>query len=373
MNIMANLANPKQRPDDGSVPFWAPDNAAKRPATAEPTAEPTERSPSARDDPMAALNPSALHCWARSASLNSHLTNEAPAQAEEAPGGDGELTPGIGSEQDAQDAGEMAMSAIGAAPSKPIRVLLADDHVMVRVGICSLLEGLDGVEVVGQASNGHEALRLLEARMQEAAPSGAGTDIAILDISMSGMNGLETAAHIARCHPETRVIMLSMHDSEEYVKQALRARASGYLLKESGFNELEGALRAVARGEIYLSPGVSRHLAAAYISHSGSDSFNSSTSHSGSHAGRGEEAGKKMGRRSSDAVPGGEAVVLTPRQQEILRLLAQGLSNGQIASRLSISIKTVETHRAGLMNRLNIFDIVGLVRYAVRHGYIEPL
>lgn len=263
--------------------------------------------------------------------------------------------------------GPSNLELYGPGASEPIRVLLADDHVVVRAGICSLLEALDGVEVVAQASNGHEALRLLEDRALRATFARPATDIAILDISMGGMNGLEAAAHIARLHPETRVIMLSMHDSEEYVKQALRAGAVGYLLKESGFNELELAVRTVARGEVYLSPTVSRHLVAAYVNRSGARSTGTSALLAST------EIGKPPGRRLSDSGSDLEAVVLTPRQQEILRLLAQGLSNGQIASRLSISIKTVETHRAGLMSRLNIFDIVGLVRYAVRHGFIEPL
>ncbi len=271
----------------------------------------------------------------------------------------------------------------------PIRVLLAEDHVLVRAGICALLQGLEGVEVVAQASNGHEALRLLEERASaqaasaQAAPGtvpGTGTqaevgvEVAILDISMRGMNGLETAAHIARLYPRTRVVMLSMHDSEEYVLQALRAGAAGYLLKDSGFNELETAVRAVARGETYLSPAVSRHLVSAYVNRLSPDAPPVSAVSAGQAA---SESGRPPGERGPNGAASGalsgEAVVLTPRQQEILRLLAQGLSNGQIAKRLSISIKTVETHRAQLMSRLNIFDIVGLVRYAIRHGFIEPL
>ncbi len=257
--------------------------------------------------------------------------------------------------------------------SAPIRVLLAEDHVLVRAGICALLQGLEGVEVVAQASNGHEALRLLEKRGSAQATSSSSpatgvmeVDVALLDISMRGMNGLEAAAQITRLHARTRVVMLSMHDSEEYVLQALRAGAAGYLLKDSGFNELEIAVRAVARGEIYLSPAVSCHLVSAYVSRLNPDLPLASPAQALPLAQKGAAPPEETRSNS-------EAVVLTPRQQEILRLLAQGLSNGQIAKRLLISIKTVETHRAQLMGRLNIFDIVGLVRYAVRHGFIEPL
>ena len=370
------MANSKQRSKNGLAPSWTPIEASG------PTAVGARPAGSASplDDSMLALNPSALHGWTRP-SMRDQSASEVPTQArdesERAPSEDAKLSSGLGSTQPAVNSEIRALGANPDGPSEagelsesiePIRVLLADDHVVVRAGICSLLESLDGVEVVGQASNGHEVLRLLEARASRAAMSRLKTDIAILDISMSGMNGLEAAGHIKRLHPETRVIMLSMHDSEEYVKQALSAGASGYLLKESGFNELEGALRAVARGEVYLSPGVSRHLVNAFINRASRDSLGSPVAQS--------KAGKNTGKarsRSNSCDPSGEAVALTPRQQEILRLLAQGLSNGQIASRLSISIKTVETHRAGLMNRLNIFDIVGLVRYAIHHGYIEPL
>jgi DNA-binding NarL/FixJ family response regulator len=185
------------------------------------------------------------------------------------------------------------------------------------------------------------------------------------------MSGLETAAHITKLHPHTRVLMLSMHDSEEYVLQALRVGASGYLLKESSANELELAVRTVARGGIYLSPGVSRHsrhLVASYFS-----------SQAASPSAPARETPNHATEASLAPVPShapaasSDAITLTPRQQEILRLLARGFSNGQIARHLTISIKTVESHRAQLMTRLNIFDIAGLVRYAIRHGYAEPL
>jgi DNA-binding NarL/FixJ family response regulator len=282
-----------------------------------------------------------------------------------------------------------------ALPAPPIRVLLAEDHVMVRAGICALLESLEGVEVVAQASNGDEVLLQIAERAGTAEP----VSVAILDISMQGMNGLEAAAHLARLHPQTRIIMLSMHSSEEYVLRALRSGAAGYLLKDAGFNELETAVRTVARGEPYLSPSVSRHVVSYLRRHETASPHDPphQTGHSESDAPRSAHGDPPVVAEAAPAAPtaasstsanspsapvarpGAEgqalepAVALTPRQQEILRLIAHGLSTGQIASRLNISIKTVETHRAGLMARLNLFDIASLVRYAMRHGLDDPL
>jgi DNA-binding NarL/FixJ family response regulator len=213
-----------------------------------------------------------------------------------------------------------------------IRVLLAEDHLLVRAGICALLRSLDGVDVVAQASEGGQALEII-------AHSNPRPHIAILDISMGGMGGLEAAGRISREHPDVKVIILSMHASEEYVLQALRAGASAYLLKEAGFDELEVALRTVARGEMYFSAAISRSDIDNYM--------------------------RRVGNSDEPAS------ALTPRQQEILRLLSQGLTAGQIAQKLSISSKTVETHRSQIMSRLNIFDLAGLVRYAIRVGLID--
>lgn len=212
----------------------------------------------------------------------------------------------------------------------PIRVLLADDHTLIRAGIRELLQGLPGIEVVGEAGDGHEALQLAEALKP---------DLVLLDIGMPGLNGLEVAARLAKLHPAMRVVILSMHMSEEYVLQALRAGAAGYLLKGSAVAELELAVRAVARGETYLSPAVSKSVVDQYVRRTGS---------------------------ASDPLD-----LLTPRQREILQLVAEGHTSKDIAGKLGISYRTVETHRNQLMQRLDIHDLSGLVRFAVRAGIVS--
>jgi DNA-binding NarL/FixJ family response regulator len=215
--------------------------------------------------------------------------------------------------------------------TKPIRLLLADDHTLVRAGMRTLLGTLSDVEVVAEASDGREALRLVEQHRP---------DVVLMDVTMPELNGLEATARVAKDFPETRVIMLSMHASEEYVLQALNAGAAGYLLKESDIAELELAIKAVARGESYLSPAVSKHVIANYVRRTG-----------------GENNG-----------PANEPDLLTPRQREVLRLIADGRSTKEIARILNVSVKTVETHRMQLMERLGIHDVAGLVRYALRVG-----
>lgn len=216
-----------------------------------------------------------------------------------------------------------------------IRVLLVDDHTLVRAGIRALLQNLAGIEVVGEADDGHEALRLIsELRPQ----------VVLMDIAMPGLNGLEAVARIAQAAPEVRVIMLSMHASEEYVLQALRAGAAGYLLKGARLSELELAVMSVARGETYLSPAASKHVVSGYV----------------------QQAGEASQRSTAPTER------LTPRQREILLLIAQGTTTKEIAQKLSISVKTVEMHRAQLMERLGIHDVAGLVRYAIRIGMISP-
>lgn len=212
---------------------------------------------------------------------------------------------------------------------KPIRVLLADDHTLVRAGIRGLLAGLAGVEVVGEAGDGHETLRLAETLHP---------DLVLLDIGMPGMNGLEAAARLAKLDPAIRVIILSMHISEEYVLQALRAGAAGYLLKGADVAELEVAVRAVARGETYLSPAVSKRVVDDYV------------------------------RRTSGTPD--PLAVLTSRQREILQLVAEGNTSKDIAHRLGLSHRTVEAHRNQVMKRLDVHDVTGLVRFAVRVGLI---
>jgi len=215
--------------------------------------------------------------------------------------------------------------------TKPIRVLLADDHTLVRAGIRSLLENMEGIEVIAEAGDGREALRLVRTHRP---------DVVLMDIAMPGLNGLEAAARIAKKFPNVRVIILSMHVNEEYVLQALRAGAAGYMVKGADAAELEIAIRAVARGETYLSPMVSKHVVTDYIQ-----------------------------RISGETSP---LELLTPRQREVLQLIAEGYSTKKIARTLKISVKTVETHRMQLMERLDIHDIAGLVRYAIRVGLVKP-
>jgi DNA-binding NarL/FixJ family response regulator len=215
--------------------------------------------------------------------------------------------------------------------TKSIRLLLADDHTLVRAGMRTLLGTLPDVEVVAEASDGREALRLVEQHRP---------DVVLMDVTMPELNGLEATARVAKDFPETRVVMLSMHASEEYVLQALNAGAAGYLLKESDIAELELAIKAVARGESYLSPAVSKHVIANYVRRTGGDN------------------------NTANNVPD----LLTPRQRDVLRLIADGRSTKEIARILNVSVKTVETHRMQLMERLGIHDVAGLVRYALRVG-----
>jgi DNA-binding NarL/FixJ family response regulator len=219
-----------------------------------------------------------------------------------------------------------------------IKILLADDHTLVRAGIRALLESLDGVVVVAEARDGREALRLVDEHLPH---------IVLMDIAMSGLNGLEATVRITKEYPQTRVIILSMHASEEYVLQSLRSGAAGYLLKDAYLTELEMAIISVARGETYLSPPVSKHVIADYI--------------------------RRVGEDLEDRDIGGTTPFekLTQRQREILQLIAEGNTTQDIAQKLSISVKTVETHRMQLMERLNIHDIPGLVRYAIKIGLIS--
>lgn len=211
---------------------------------------------------------------------------------------------------------------------KPLRILLADDHTLVRAGIRSLLEKMPGVEVAGEAGDGLEVLALLGTLQP---------DILLIDIAMPGLDGLQIAERMKVEFPHIRFIIVSMHANEEYVIQALRAGAAGYLLKDSAAVELELAIEAVNRGDTYLSPAVSHRVIDGYLE-----------------------------RVSTGAA--GDA--LTPRQLEVLKHLAEGESTKQIALTLNLSTKTVETHRAQLMDRLGIHDVPGLVKYAMRVGLI---
>ncbi|MFL5305019.1 MAG: response regulator [Polyangia bacterium] len=218
-----------------------------------------------------------------------------------------------------------------------MRVLLADDHTLVRAGIRALLENLPGVEIVAETGDGQEALALI----REMQPQ-----IAFVDIAMPGLNGLEIAARATREFPATKVVILSMHGTPGHVAQALRAGVSGYVLKDAAADELPVLLRAVARDETYLSASISKHVVDGYL---------------------GRVAAATGG------TPEGEPVdVLTPRQREILQLVAEGKSTKEVAQVLGVSAKTVETHRSQIMDRLSIRDLAGLVRYAVRTGLVSP-
>jgi len=213
---------------------------------------------------------------------------------------------------------------------KPVRVLLADDHTLVRAGIRALLEKLAGVEVVGEAGDGREALALVRTHHPT---------IVLMDITMPGLNGLEAVAQIAREFADVRVIILSMHNNEEYYWRALKAGAAGYLLKKSATAELETALQRVVQGEIYLSQEISARLQ------------------------------KRFPRRGLND-PKSPLEQLTGRQREILQLIAEGQNTKGIADLLKVSPKTVEYHRMKLMAGLNVHDVPGLVRFALRVGLI---
>lgn len=210
-----------------------------------------------------------------------------------------------------------------------IRVVLADDHELVRAGFRSLLKEVSGVEVVGEASNGREILKEIE----EHRP-----DVVLMDIMMPEMNGLDATARVVARFPHTRVIILSMNATEEYVLQALRVGASGYLLKNISPAELEKAIRDVAKGDAYFTSAIAKHVLSAFL--------------------------KKVNTEATSLDR------LTPRQREVLQLVAEGQTSKAIARKLGISVKTAEMHRSELMQVLDIHDIAGLVRYAIRMGVI---
>ena len=211
---------------------------------------------------------------------------------------------------------------------------MADDHVLVRAGFRALLESLEGIQIIAECSDGQEALRLIKANQP---------DVALLDIAMPGLNGLEVAARVSKICPNVAVLILSMHANEEYVAQALQAGAAGYLVKNAAPSELEVAIRSAARGETYLSPAVSTSVIAEYL--------------------------RRVGNSDSSQLTHTKEL-LTTRQREILQLIAEGHTNKEMAKMLNLSVKTVETHRTQLMDRLDIHDIPGLVRYAIRIGLV---
>ena len=212
-----------------------------------------------------------------------------------------------------------------------MKIVLADDHALVRKGIRAVLGTLAGVEIVAETADGREALDLIERHRP---------DIALIDITMPGLNGLEVAARAAKVSPETKILILSMHAGEAYVAQALRAGIAGYLLKDAAEDELPMAIKAVIRGGVYLSSGISRQVVERYVQAASAD---------------------------PDPLAG-----LTSRQREILQLVAEGKSSKEIAAMLDLSVKTVESHRGQIMERLGIHDVTGLVRFAIRVGLVSP-
>ncbi len=206
------------------------------------------------------------------------------------------------------------------------RVLLVEDHALVRAGMRSLLETMPSVEVVGEAGDGNDALQLIA----ELEP-----EVVLMDISMPNLNGIEATRRAVKLKRPPHILVLSMHADREYVREALVAGAAGYLIKSASREELELAVAAVVRGEVWISPAVAQTVV--------------------------DDVVRKV--RSTDRkVP----TALTPRQREVLQLIAEGNSTKQIARCLEVSVKTIETHRTQIMDRLDIHNVAGLVRYAIR-------
>lgn len=213
-----------------------------------------------------------------------------------------------------------------------IKVLVADDHAIVREGVRMILAKEKDIDVIGEAGDGQQALDLVDTLKP---------DVVVMDISMPGMGGIEATQHVKERHPNVNVLALTMHEDESYVFQLLRAGASGYVLKRAAAQDLVQAVRAAAKGEAFLYPSVARKVVEDYLKR--------------------VEAGEERERYDG----------LTDREKEILTHIAQGLSNQQIAEKLYISIKTVQTHRAHILEKLGLHDRTELVRYAIRKGLIE--
>ncbi|HYX49235.1 MAG TPA: response regulator transcription factor [Ktedonobacteraceae bacterium] len=229
--------------------------------------------------------------------------------------------------------------------SSTIHVLLVDDHDILRQGLKMLLSMQQGIQVVGEARTGQEAI----AMSKELVP-----DVVVMDITMPNMDGLEACQLIRNQQPTTQVLILTMHESEEYFLQALRMGAAGYLVKKAAPSDLQMAISSIAQGGAFLYPGLAKALIRSYTA---SSTFETRTTRD------------KIVNTPSLA----QALqVLTPREVEILRLVAEGHTNQEIADRLTLSIKTVQAHRASVMEKLDLRDITHLVRFAVRYGLIPP-
>ena len=208
----------------------------------------------------------------------------------------------------------------------PIRILLADDHTVVRQGLRALLER-EGFAVVAEASNGREAMHLCAVHHPE---------VAVLDLAMPLLNGIDAAQEINKSNTRTNVVLLTMHTEDHLVVESLRAGVKGYVLKTNAYEELVQAIRCVCAGQMYFTPGISRTIVEAFL--------------------------------RQDKVP---VNPISERERQILQLIAEGKTNKEVASILGISVRTAESHRSNLMEKLNIHDAAGLVRYAIRIGLIE--
>ena len=216
---------------------------------------------------------------------------------------------------------------------KKIRVVVADDHTIVRKGLCALMSGARRIDVIGEAENGREAMKMVE---------NLKPDVLLMDISMPGLNGIEATRQLKKRFPKLKVVILTMHDNEEYIFETLRAGASGYLVKRSAPDELISAIHAVYQGDSFLSPSISKRVIEEFV-------------RVGGRPDRDDDAFEK----------------LTDREREVLQLIAEGRVNREIAELLHISIKTVESHRAHIMEKLGIRNIAELTQYAIRKGLIS--
>ena len=211
-----------------------------------------------------------------------------------------------------------------------IRILIADDHGVLRAGLRALLSAESDLEVAGEAADGREALRLV---------SELDPDVVLLDVNMPGPDGIEVTRRLKAVKPKVRVLILTVHEDEGLLREAIRAGASGYILKRAVESELIYAIHAVWRGDLYVHPAMTRALL--------------------------QDLHSTLVEDEAPVEP------LTPREMEVLRLIAEGHTNRQIAEVLSISVRTVESHRANLMSKLGLHSRVELVRYAKRHGFLE--
>jgi two-component system response regulator NreC len=213
----------------------------------------------------------------------------------------------------------------------PIRILLADDHTVIRRGLRALLERQNGFAVVAEAADGREAVETAAA---------VGPDVAVIDIGMPNLNGIEAARRITEKRPETAIVILSMHADESYVLRALKSGARGYLLKDSPEEDLINAIRAVHTGKAFFSPEISKMLAEDYM--------------------------RQMRQRGVED----SYELLTPREREILQMLGEGNSNKEVATKLNLSLHTVETHRGNILEKLNLHSTAEMILYAVRKGIV---